>query len=168
MAIGSLLDKAKAIAADAATGVKGKVVETTKNALVEIQELEPVLRGCGLVVGDLMVTMSIPPGVTVVIEQKAASKECLAELVTKDGEFSKLQAAIVRGLKEAYSLEGTVNQYGMTIGEVEMELTFPPKVHVHLKPLQANALAGAETGCLLCSPQEISSLVGIDESRLQD
>ena len=155
MAIGGLLDKAKAVAADAASGVKGKVIETIKNAIAEIQGLEPVLRGCGLIIGDVMVTMSLPPGVTVVIEQKTGSKDCLNELSAKEGEFSKLQGAIIKGLKDAYSMESTVNQYGMTIGQVEMELTFPPKVHVHLNPQKAQLLVDmTETGCLVCNPQE--------------
>ncbi len=103
-----------------------------------------------------MVTMSVPPGFTVVVEQKTTSKECLAALVIRKDEFSKLQTAIVRGLKEAYSLEGTVNKYGMTIGQVEMELTFPPKVHVHLQRQLSGAPAGDDgVGLLACSTESV-------------
>ena len=84
-------------------------------------------------------TLSVPPGVTVVVEQIPNSQETLDDLVAKIDGLTKVQGAIVRGLKEAYSMEGAVNEYGMTIGQVEMELTFPPKVHVHLNSQNSRA-----------------------------
>lgn len=139
MALGGLLDKAKAVSVDAASGVKEKVADATKSTLTEVKSLEPVLRASGFIIGDLKVTMSIPPGVTLVVEQTESGKEGLNELTDQQGEFSKLQAAIVKGLQDAYAMEGMVNKMGMTIGQVEMELTFPPKVHVHLNSQQSRA-----------------------------
>ena len=139
MALGGFLDKAKAATADAASGAKEKAVEATRNTLAEIKGLEPVLRSSGFIVGDVKVTLSIPPGVSVVIEQISSSQEGLDELVAKVDELSKIQGVIIKGLKEAYAMEDSVNEYGMTIGQVEMELTFPPKVHVHLNSQDSRA-----------------------------
>lgn len=139
MALGGLMDKAKAATADAASGAKEKAVETTQNTIAEIKGLEPVLRNSGFIVGDVKVTLSIPPGVTVVIEQIPSSQESLDDLVAKVEELSKLQGAIIKGLKEAYAMEDSVNEHGMTIGQIEMELTFPPKVHVHLNSQDSRA-----------------------------
>ena len=139
MALGSFMDKAKAATADAASGAKEKAIETTHNTIAEIKGLEPVLRSSGFIVGHLKVTVSISPGVTVDIEQIPSSQESLDELVAKVDELSKIQGAIIKGLKEAYAMEESANEYGMTIGQVEMELTFPPKVHVHLNSQDSRA-----------------------------
>ena len=139
MALGVLMNKAKEASAGAANGVKEKASEIMKSSLAEIKGLEPVLKSCGFIIGDLKLTMSIPPGITIVVEQTDVSQDGLNELVAKEGELSKIQSSIVKGLKDAYSMEDAVNKYGMTIGQVEMELTFPPKVHVHLNSQQSRA-----------------------------
>jgi hypothetical protein len=139
-----LLDKAKELGEKAASSTQGVteksrevVQEKVKNTMTEIQGLIPVLEQSGFIVGDIVVTLSIPPGVKMIVEQTKEGNCSLDKIETKS--LSKIQTKIIEALRKAYSLNDSVGEFGFLVGQVELEMTFPPKIHVHLNSDQSRA-----------------------------
>jgi len=147
MAVGGLLNKAKEATAKAkevgterVNSAQGKVQDMTQKALTALKGVEPILKSCGFIIGDVKATMSVPPAFTVVVEQTAEGSTCLDAVLEEQGaNLTKIQHAIIKGIRDAYTLEKTVNPLGFTVGQVEMELGLPPNVHVHLNSKKSRA-----------------------------
>ncbi len=139
MGFAQKINQAKASVGKVGDVAKGTVEALLANTLAELKGVQPILAECGFIIGDVVLTMSIPPGVKVVVEQTSDGESSLESFLNDENELSKIQLSIIKGIMDAYSLNRMVNPHGYTIGQVEMELTFPPKVHVHLNSKESRA-----------------------------
>lgn len=146
MAIGNLLDKAKEatvkakeMGTETVQSAQAKTQGITQKALATLKSLEPVLKNCGYIIGDVKVTMSLPPSFSIIVEQVPGASDSIERILAEPGNLNKVQLAILKGLQDAYALEANANAYGYTIGQIEMEIGLPPKVHVHLNSQSSRA-----------------------------
>ncbi len=133
------VSKAKEATASLTDATNSKVRDLCNQTLLEVNSMKPVLEKSGFIVGDMVITMSIPPAVKIVVEQTSKGEQSLEDLDCDADEFTGTQKTILRGLKQAYSMNDLVDPHGYVIGQVEMEMTFPPKVHVHLNSKDSRA-----------------------------
>ena len=148
MTFGKLVDKAKEKSKEAATGLK----ETSQNianiskekmqtgvntAIDETQALIVILQKCGYIVGDLAMTLSVPPEIELTLQDVGGGQKNLAKLMEEEGDtLSKFQSAILRGMLKTYDILKTTEKHGYTFGEFDVAVTFPPRVTVHLLPVE--------------------------------
>ncbi len=146
MTFGKLVDKAKEKSKEATSSIK----ETTQNiayiskekmqagvnkTIDETQALIVILQKCGYIVGDLAMTLSVPPEIEITLQDAGGGQSKLSKLMEKEGDtFSKFQTAILRGMLKTYDLLKTTEKHGYTFGEFDVAVTFPPRVTVHLLP----------------------------------
>jgi hypothetical protein len=128
--------KARDFATKFAGASREKLVNTTKRLLNEIEIITPVLTECGFAVTDLAVVMSVPPGVMVTVKQFKKS-EILAQdwLLANPGRLTKFQETLLISVDRAYAVEELAREYHYKMGEILIEMTVPPRVEVHFKPL---------------------------------
>jgi len=136
--------KAKGVSLEAAQALKesgGKLAESGKEKaqetlaflLAELNGLVPILRECGYSVGNLSVTISLPPKLKAVVSQDGKeSKSLETMLVEREGSLSKIQTAALKGLIKAYEFDQTVGKYGYRLGDIELVLSIPPEVTMNL------------------------------------
>ncbi|MBL8151853.1 MAG: hypothetical protein JNN15_18170, partial [Blastocatellia bacterium] len=129
MGISDVFNKAKEVTDRAAEAGREKVKEAIDGTLAEIQSLRPVLSKCGFIVGDIGISLSIPPSFDVTIKQTGEGTTGLEEL-ENDQNLTKLQSLVISSLKSTYALSGTFEKYGYFIGHLNIEVGIPPKVHV--------------------------------------
>lgn len=140
MAIMDMVKKAGDAASSAKESVAGKTRELAAKSLQELQHLEPLLKNCGLIIGDVSMTISVPPAVACIVEQTDSGSATLEDLA-KDNELTKTQAAIVSGLQKAFQMDSLVADKGYTIGQVEVVISVPPSVTVHLNSRSSRAFS---------------------------
>ncbi len=158
MELKGIIDKAKEAkekAAEAGKEAKEKVAEAGKEAkekvveagskkaqeiidssLAELEALRPLMAKSGLVMGNLKLSVTIPPSLEVSIHQTVGRADALKALEEAEGneELSTLQSLVVSTLRNAYALSSVCEKYGYTFGQMDLELSIPPTVHVHLVP----------------------------------
>ncbi len=144
--------KAKDVSLEAAQALKesgGKLAESGKEKaqetlaflLTELNGLVPILRECGYAVGNLSVTISLPPKLKVVVSQDGkGSKSLETMLVETEESLSKIQVAAMKGLIKAYEFDHTVGKYGYRLGEIELVLSVPPEVTMNLVSVPGQAV----------------------------
>ncbi|MEW6735471.1 MAG: hypothetical protein AB1489_29540 [Acidobacteriota bacterium] len=114
-----------------------KVNDAIDATLLELQSLRPILEKSGFIVGELDLLLAIPPGVEVKIKRIEKGWSALEELEQTEG-LTNMQLLIIRALKNTYALSGMFEKYNYSIGGVSIMVSFPPKVHVHLKHIAAH------------------------------
>ncbi len=134
-----LVQKAKAASTDTLSLAKDKSLEWVATALEEIKTLEPFLRKCGFIVGDIKVSMSVTPSVTVVIEQCVDGQDKLVELLENLETLTKGQRVLIKGIQSAYALDQYASKYDYTVGQIEIEQGLTPSVHVHMNSKSSRA-----------------------------
>ena len=132
----SIVDGIKSVktaAVKTASTAMDKVKDSLIDKLEDIRGIKPILRDSGFTISDIAMTMSIPPGIKLSIEQKKKGKNKLEKMQKRKDELSIIQKSIVETILKAYSIEDQIIPYGYMIGQIEIEMAVPPKVHIHLK-----------------------------------
>ncbi len=129
-----LIDKAKEVKDKAAEAGSKKAQEVIDSSLAELEGLRPLLAKCGLFIGNIKLSVTIPPSIEVSILQKIARADAMKALeeIKSDETLSTVQSLIVNSLRNAYSLCGVCEKYGYTMGQLDLELGIQPTVHAHL------------------------------------
>ncbi len=133
---------------------KKKSSSLIASSLEEINGLRPILEQSGFIVGDIFFTVSIPPSVGLIVEQEIGGSVKIDSL--DSAELSNVQSMIVGSLKKIYALNGVVEEYEHTIGQVEITLGLPPQVKAHLNSMKSRAFTtgkATETQSSLAPPE---------------
>jgi len=118
----------------------GKATSLLGDGLAEINGLKPVLEKSGFIIGDVFITMSLPPKIGIIVEQKADGVKNLDSLSDNEN-LSKLQSAIISSIEKVYKMNEMVENHDHTIGQIEVEMGLPPGIKVHLNSKESRAFA---------------------------
>ena len=127
----NVLQKAKDLKEQAQEAGKGTAQAAIDAALGELQGLKPILSQCGFSLGDITISLTLPPNCVVAILHDHEAATTLEELAARE-DLTKAQSLVVGALKNAYAFSGTFQKYGYAIGKLSLEVGLIPKVTVHL------------------------------------
>jgi len=89
----------------------------------------------GFVVGEIEVTLSLPPEFTVMIQYTGEEKKSLEKTLAEEADtMTSLQKTFLRSLLKANELAQISDKYGYCFGQYELAISLPPRVTVHLVP----------------------------------
>ena len=142
MALNSFLNKAKEKVTDTIDKGKDQTQKSFQNTLKELNELKPLLLKSGYIIGDLNITLGFPLGVTVVIEKTEAGSVSL-EVLRENNELTKTQKSLVSSLIKAHKLDSVFVEKGYTMGQIEIGLTVPPSINLHLNSVDSRSFSTA-------------------------
>ena len=138
MVFGKLKDglsiaKDKSTDAAAAVAEKGReqIQKQVPAMLEKLSGLKLVLEESGFLVGDVAMTLSIPPGLALTITQADGAENRIKEVI-ESRELTKLQATILAGISQMYAFNQTFGKFDYVIGQIDIELSIPPAVTAHL------------------------------------
>lgn len=118
--------------------------DTFQGILQEISGLKPILAECGFVIGDINVTLPMPPEFIVVITQSGHGKKSLGRILEEQkATMSSRQKIVLRLLVKANELAQVSDEYNYCLGEYELVLALPPRVIVHLVPKEPSQDLGS-------------------------
>ena len=127
--------KAKMTADDSLAIGKEKLQKGMATVIEETNNLKIILQNSGYRVVDISVTVSVPPRAKLVIEDMGRGMEKLTQLLSdEDSNLSKTQTVIIKAIIKAYDLANVTQQYGYSFGKLDLTLSLPPQVTVHLAP----------------------------------
>jgi hypothetical protein len=118
----------------------GKATSLLGDGLAEINGLKPVLEKSGFIIGDVFITMSLPPKIGIIVEQKADGVKDIDSMSDNEN-LSKLQSAILSSIQKVYKMNEMVENHDHTIGQIEVEMGLPPGIKVHLNSKESRAFA---------------------------
>lgn len=125
--------KAKKTADDSLAIGKEKLQKGMTTVIEETNNLKVILQESGYRVVDISVTVSVPPRAKLTIEDKGRGKEKLTQLLSDEGSnLSKTQTVVIKTILKAYDLTHVTQQYGYVFGKLDLTLSLPPQVTVHL------------------------------------
>jgi hypothetical protein len=127
----NIVNKAKDVRDQAKEAGKEKIQEAIEGALNDLQGLRPILGQCGYSLGDIRVSITLPPNIVVAIMHDHEAAASLEEIAARP-DLTNLQSLVVKALKNAYGLSGMFKKYGYVIGQLSLELGLIPKVGVVL------------------------------------
>ena len=110
-----------------------KLAEATEALLKEMEGLIPILLECGFVVGDISLTLSMPPRFALKIVQTGRGKMSLEQILTNRADsITRTQTMFLSALIKANELAEITQKHGYVFEEYELTMTLPPQVTVHL------------------------------------
>ena len=112
--------------------MKSKLSDT----LGEINAIKPIFNENGFAVSDIEMVISVPPSLAVIIDNQANNIEGLNQSVEAFGELTKIQQMMIGTIRKISELQGVVSKSGHKIGEIEIQIGFPPSITVHLPPVE--------------------------------
>ena len=118
----------------------GKATSLLGDGLAEINGHKPVLEKSGFIIGDVFITMSLPPKIGIIVEQKADGVKDIDSMSDNEN-LSKLQSAILSSIQKVYKMNEMVENHDHTIGQIEVEMGLPPGIKVHLNSKESRAFA---------------------------
>lgn len=130
-AVASAKEKASAITPNMDT-----VKEKLGNTLTELNAIKPVLKENGFRIADVELEISIPPSVNIILDCDGNNVEGLEAAVQEFGELSKIQNAVIKTIKKVVGFQEVVSQSGHKIAEIEIGVSIPPSIVVHLPPVE--------------------------------
>ena len=111
--------------------MKNKLGDT----LEEINAIKPIFNENGFAISDIEMEISIPPSITVIIDNQANNVDGLNKSVESFGELTKIQQMIIGTIRKISELQGVVSKSGHRVGEIEIQMGLPPSIVVHLPPV---------------------------------
>ena len=112
---------------------KEKLNLSMEQMLGEMVGLKPILLECGFIVGDINVTLGLPPEIKMTVDQTGQGHLSLQSILEKDdGQLTALQKTVLRSMVRANDMAEVTKNYGYTFRKYDVELTLPPRVTVHL------------------------------------
>jgi hypothetical protein len=127
----SALDKVKDVHQKAKEAGRDSAQEAVDSALLDLQGLKPILARAGFSLGNITISLGLPPGIVVAIIHDREVASGIEELVA-DPNLTNIQSLIVKSLKNAYSFTGMFQKYGYVIGQLSVEVGLIPKVTIVL------------------------------------
>jgi len=125
------------------TGTLGnKATSLLGDGLAEINKLRPLLEESGFIIGDVYFGISFPPKIGIIIEQKIGGIENL-DNISDHVNLSKLQSAVLSGIKKVYEMNEVVENHDHTIGQIEIEIGLAPAIKVHLNSNKSRAFSAS-------------------------
>jgi len=125
--------KAKKTADDSLAIGKEKLQKGMATVIEETNNLKVILQNSGYRIVDISVTVSVPPRAKLAIEDMGKGKEKLTQLLSDEGSnLSKTQTVIIKTILKAYDLTHVTKQHGYMFGKLDLTLSLPPQVTVHL------------------------------------
>ncbi len=106
--------------------------------LDKVSELQPILKVCGFIIGDIRLVASIPPGIGLTVEQEKNGVIKISK-VMKEQKLTKFQKTILLNINRIYSLNETTEKYNYTIGQIDIMLSIPPKIIAHLNSTKSRS-----------------------------
>lgn len=103
-----------------------------KKLFAEYSTIAPILERAGFIVGDIELSLTIPPAIVVCIEPTETDALERLNTVAAEVELTDIQKKLLGLIKEAYALKDVVHSYGHEIGQIELMISVPPGVSVHL------------------------------------
>lgn len=117
-----------------------------KKLFAEYSTFAPILERAGFIVGDIELRLTIPPAIVVCIEPTETDVLERLNTVATEAELTETQKRLLGLIKEAYALKDIVRSYGHEIGQIELMISVPPGVSVHLSSSRSRVF-----GSLDCS-----------------
>ena len=125
--------KAKKTADDSLAIGKEKLHKGMATVIEETNNLKVILQNSGYRIVDISVTVSVPPRAKMTIEDKGRGKDELTQLLSdENSNLSKTQTVIIKTILKAYDLAHVTQGYGYVFGKLDLTLSLPPQVTVHL------------------------------------
>tara|TARA_B100000029_G_C17373907_1_gene887186 strand:- start:183 stop:614 length:432 start_codon:yes stop_codon:yes gene_type:complete len=126
---------AKDMTADAAAAVTEKGKEQMNKQvpamLEKLADLKLVLKESGFIVGDVAMTLSIPPSLSLTVTQVEGAENRINEVI-ETHELTKLQKSTLVSVSQLYAFNQTFGKYDYVMGQIDIGLSIPPAVTVHL------------------------------------
>lgn len=129
--VASAKEKASSITPNMDT-VKEKLATT----LSELNAIKPILKDNGFRISDVELEISIPPSVNIILDCDGNNVAGLEAAVQEFGELSKIQNAVINTIKKVVGFQEVVSQSGHKIAEIEIGVSIPPSIVVHLPPVE--------------------------------
>jgi hypothetical protein len=123
----SALDKVKDVQQQAKEAGRESVQDAVDALLGDVQGLKPILARAGFSLGNITISLGLPPGIVVAIIHDREVASGIEELIA-DPSLTNIQSMIVKSLKNAYSFTGMFQKYGYVIGQLSIEIGLIPKV----------------------------------------
>jgi hypothetical protein len=128
----SALDKVKDVHQQAKEAGQETVQDAIDKVLGEVQSLKPLLARAGFSLGNITISLGLPPGIVVAIIHDREVASGIEELAAETN-LTNIQSLVVKSLKSAYSFTGMFQKYGYVIGQLSIEVGLIPKVTIILK-----------------------------------
>jgi hypothetical protein len=140
MGLGKLkqgLSSAKGKVADTADAISEKGREQFDKQVPAMLEkltgLKPILKESGFLVGDVAMTLSIPPSLSITISQADGADNRITEVI-ESHELTKFQKTTLSTIGQMYAFNQTFLKFDYVIGDVDIEMSIPPAITAHLNP----------------------------------
>jgi hypothetical protein len=127
----SVIGKVKDVHQQTKDAGRDAAQEAVDSALQELQGLKPLLARAGFSLGNITISLGLPPGIVVAINHDREVASGL-ETLAAETNLTNIQSLIVKSLKNAYSLTGMFQKYGYVIGQLSVEVGLIPKVTIVL------------------------------------
>ena len=99
--------------------------------LEKLTELQPILKESGFIIGDVAVTLSIPPSLSLTVTQVEGAENRLKEVI-ESRELTKFQKTILAGISQMYAFNQTFGKFDYVMGQIDIALSIPPAITAHL------------------------------------
>ena len=127
----------------AAAGRQG-LTAAVKKMFEEYSTFAPVLERAGFIVGDIELSVTLPPAIVVCIEPTEVDAMERLNSVVSEMELTEIQKGVLALIKEAYGLEEIVKAHGHEIGQIELVFSVPPGASVHLSSSRSRVFGSVE------------------------
>lgn len=115
-----------------------------KKLFAEYSTFAPILERAGFIVGDIELSLTIPPAIVVCIEPTETDALERLSTVAAEVELTETQKRLLGLIKEAYALKDVVQSYGHEIGQIELAFSVPPGVSVHLSSSRSRVFGSVD------------------------
>ena len=125
--------KDKTAGAALAVSEKGKeqVFKQVPAMLEKLTDLKSVLKEAGFLVGDIAMTLSIPPSLGLTVTQVEGEENRLQEVI-ESRELTKIQKSTLVSISQIYACNKTFGKFDYAVGRIDIELSIPPAITAHL------------------------------------
>ena len=112
---------------------KIKLQQALDATLKEIENLRPILKQAGFVIGDINVSITVPPHVMVTIKKFEECAEQLNSILADPlSELNDTQRTVLSLLAKANTVSEVTSKYGYIFSEFDLTMSIPPQLTVHL------------------------------------
>ena len=129
--LGAAKDKATDTAAAISEKGREQINKQVPAMLEKLTELQPILKESGFIVGDVAMTLSIPPSLSLTVTQVEGVENRIKEVI-ESRELTKFQKATLSSIGQMYAFNKTFGKFNYVIGDVDIEMSIPPAITAHL------------------------------------
>lgn len=116
---------------------KETLQNVSKQFIIEIDGLKPIITQCGFIMKDINLTFPMPSELKMTIEQTEQGKKTLEQILKEDdekveGKMTNTQRTILNVMIKANELASVTIQYGYIFKKYDITLSATPRVTLHL------------------------------------